>query len=63
MFTQASFTVTDNGSDRGYTTWISPWFSTNIVNDIQSIGIKALSINGDSGGNIRIGTTYMQFKS
>ena len=63
MFTQASFSVTDNGSDRGYTTWISPWFSTNIVNDIQSIGIKALSINGATGGNIRIGTTYMQFKA
>jgi len=63
MFTQSSFSVTDNGSDRGYTTWISPWFSTNIVNDIQSIGIKALSINGATGGNIRIGTTYMQFKS
>lgn len=61
--TQESFTVTDNGSDRGYTTWISPWFSTNIVNDIQSVGLKALSINGATGGNIRVGTTYMQFKA
>jgi hypothetical protein len=61
--TQSSFTATDNGSDRGYTTWISPWFSTNIVNDIQSLGIKALTINGATGGNVRIGTTYLQFKA
>jgi hypothetical protein len=63
VFTQASFSVTDNGSDRGYTTWISPWFNTNIVNDIQSLGIKALSINGGTGGNVRISTSYLQFKA
>ena len=63
MYTQSSFSVTDNGSDRGYTTWISPWISTNIVSDIQSVGMKVLSINGATGGNVRIGTTYMQFKA
>ena len=62
VFTQASFTVTDAGSNCGYTTWISPWFSTNIVSDIQALGVKALSINSATGGNVRVGTTYMQFK-
>ena len=63
LYTQASFTASDYGSDRGYTTWISPWFSTNIVSDIQSLGVKVLSLNGSTGGNVRIGTTYLQFKS
>ncbi|NDA62820.1 MAG: hypothetical protein EBX50_12365 [Chitinophagia bacterium] len=62
LYTQSSFTVTDAGSDCGYTTWVSPWFSTNIVSDIQSLGVKALSLNGATGGNVRIGTTYLQFK-
>jgi len=61
MYTQSSFSVSDNGSRRGYTTWISPWFNTNIVSDIQSLGIKVLSLNGVTGGNVRIGTTYLQF--
>jgi hypothetical protein len=61
LYTQSSFTVTDSGSLRGYTTWISPWFNTNIVSDIQSLGIKVLSLNGSTGGNVRIGSTYLQF--
>ena len=63
MYTQASFTVSDNGSNRGYTTWISPWFNSNLVSDIQSIGLKVLSMNGSTGGNVRIGTTYLQFSA
>jgi hypothetical protein len=64
--TQGSFTVTDNGSNKGYTTWISPWFSTTTLSTIQSLGVKvhALSVSGTSNtsGNVRIGSTYLQFK-
>ena len=63
VYTQGTFTVTDNGSNRGYSTWVSPWFNTNIVSDAQAIGIKVLSINGVSTGNVRIGTSYLQFRS
>ena len=62
LFTQSSFTVTDSGSNKGYRSWISPWFSTNIVSDTQSIGLKVLSMNSVTGGNVRIGPTYLQFK-
>ena len=61
LYTQSSFTVTDSGSSRGYTTWISPWFNTNIVSDIQSLGVKVLSLNGVTGGNVRVGSTFLQF--
>jgi hypothetical protein len=64
--TQGSFTVTDNGSNKGYTTWISPWFSTTTLSSIQSLGVKVhhLSVSGTSNtnGNVRIGPTYLQFK-
>ena len=63
LITQSSFTVTDEGTSRGYRTWISPWFSTNLVSDCQSLGIRALSFNGSDGGVVRIGSTSIQFKS
>ena len=65
MNTQNNFNVVDSGSDYGYSTWISPWFSTNNVNKLQSLGIQVLYItNGNTfTGNVRIGPTYLQFKS
>jgi len=63
LITQSSFTVTDDGTSRGYRTWVSPWFSTNLVSDCQSLGIRALSFNGSDGGVVRIGSTSIQFKS
>ena len=65
MNTQNNFNVVDSGSDYGYSTWISPWFSTNNVNKLQSLGIQVLYItNGNMlTGNVRIGPTYLQFKS
>ena len=61
LYTQGSFTVTDSGSNYGYTTWISPWMSTTSYNGMQALGIKALSINDVTGGNVRIGQTSLQF--
>lgn len=64
--TQSNFTVTDSGSDYGYSTWISPWFSTNTINTLQSLGIQLLSIttgNLTTFGNVRIGPSYLQFKA
>jgi hypothetical protein len=64
--TQGNFTVTDSGSNRGYTTWISPWFSTTTLSSIQSLGLKvnSMSVGGTpTTGNVRIGPTYLQFKS
>ena len=55
LITQSSFTVTDEGTSRGY--------RTNIVSDCQSLGIRALSFNGSNGGVVRIGSTSIQFKS
>ena len=66
MHNQSSFIVTDSGSDYGYSTWVSPWISTNDINELQSIGIKILSIttgNTITSGSIRIGPTYLQFIS
>ena len=64
--TQSNFTVVDSGSDYGYSTWISPWFSTNNINQLQSLGIQLLSIttgNLITFGNVRIGPSYLQFKA
>ena len=62
LYTQSSFTVTDSGSNFGYTTWISPWINTATYSGMQSLGIKALTLNGVTGGNVRIGPTNLQFK-
>lgn len=65
MYTQSTFNVTDNGSNNGYSTWISPWINTTYLNDIQSIGVKAIYIttgNTLTTGNVRIGPSYLQFK-
>ena len=64
--TQSSFIVTDSGSNYGYCTWISPWFLTNSINDLQSLGIKILTITTGSlitSGSVRIGPTYLQYSS
>jgi hypothetical protein len=64
--TQSNFTVTDSGSDYGYSTWISPWFPTDNIKTLQSLGIKLLSIttgNLTTDGNVRIGPSYLQFKA
>jgi hypothetical protein len=62
VYTQTSFTANDNGTNRGYSTWITDWFTTNIVSDSQALGIKVLSLNGTTG-NVRIGPVYMQFST
>ena len=54
-----NFTVTDLGTLYGYSTWVSPWFSTNQINTFQSIGIFINSTHA----NIRIGPTYIQYKN
>jgi hypothetical protein len=64
--TQSSFLVSDSGTLYGYSTWVSPWFPTNSVNDLQSLGIKVLSMttgNLISSGSVRIGPTYLQYSS
>lgn len=66
MNTQQNFNVSDSGTDYGYSTWISPWFSTNSVNALQSLGIQLVSIttgNTITTGNVRIGPSYLQFKA
>ena len=65
MYTQANFTVSDSGSNNGYSTWISPWISTTTLNTIQSIGVKAVAITTGSSttGYVRVGPTYLQFKN
>ena len=64
--THSNFTVTDSGSDYGYSTWISPWFPTDTIKTLQSLGIQLLSIttgNLTTDGNVRIGPSYLQFKA
>ena len=53
------FSVTDSGTFAGYSTWISPWFSTNQISEFQSLGLFVLSNNNTN--NVRIGPTYIQY--
>jgi hypothetical protein len=56
---KTSFTVTDDGFNNGYYTWISPWFTLSNTTT-PAVGVYVVSNN--NGSAVRIGQTSIQFK-
>ena len=56
----AAFNVSDGATNRGYYTWMSPWFALGLNADVPGIAVKVVWSNGNN--QVRIGPTYLQVK-